>query len=107
MARHPFQHGAPGHRLKEGRNLFRFFGVLTGSGLLAASLWLVNMTSAQDSPFDAPAGNAGPAPTGATPAAGARNPFAPEAASPAATAAEAGRRRVDDYLRRARAAQKQ
>ncbi|MBL8851540.1 MAG: hypothetical protein JNG89_17785, partial [Planctomycetaceae bacterium] len=88
--------------------MFRFFGILTGSSLLAASMWLVNMTSAQDSPFDAAPATGGrtpssAAPSSTTPPAASQNPFA----SPAATAAsaDAGRRRVEDYLRRARDAQ--
>lgn len=84
--------------------MFRLYGLLTGSGLLAATMWLANMTSAQDSPFDAPAGGGRSTPsTSRAPAAS--NPFAAEAA--ATGAADVGRRRVDDYLQRARKAQQQ
>ena len=53
------------------------------TGLLAATMWMVNATSAQDSPFDPPVGAGAPAPT-AAPAA-AQNPFAAQAASSTST----------------------
>lgn len=85
----------------------RLFGVLTGCGLLATTMWLVNMTSAQESPFDPPA-SGGRSPFGespsATPAA-TGNPFAPTA--PGTGSPDVARRRVDDYMQRARTAQQQ
>lgn len=83
--------------------MFRILGLLTGSGLIAATMWLVNLTSAQDSPFNAPPVSGGGVSSGSVPAGPAtRNPFASDASAP--LAADAGRRRVDEYLQRARAA---
>ena len=84
----------------------RLFGVLTGCGLLATTMWLVNMTSAQESPFDPPP-SGGRSPFGESPSStpAAANPFAPTA--PGAGSPDVARRRVDDYMQRARLAQQQ
>ncbi len=85
----------------------RLFGVLSGCGLLATTMWLVNMTSAQDSPFTPPSPG-GRSPFGETPAQSpdaTGNPFAPVA--PASASPDVARRRVDDYMQRARTAVQQ
>src|SRR5262245_39856750 len=113
MARHRTHLGAPGHRRKEGPNLYRILGGLSCSVLVVAALWLASSTSAQDSPFGAaPSASGGSlfgaAPTTPEPAA---NPFAePSTAAPQeatgtyGTTSDVDRRRVEDYMKQARQA---
>ena len=71
--------------------MFRHYGKLTGSGLLAATMWLVNMTSAQESPFDQPASDGKDVQSGTVVAPATQHPFTADSAS-----SDVGRRRVDD-----------
>jgi general secretion pathway protein D len=110
--------------MKEERTLFRYIALLTGCGLLAATVWISTSTRAQeepadfDNPFAAEATESGPAAPIRTLSGTEANPFAdqtaaaPAPAEPAATADEPGaslgndalRRRVDDRMRQARRA---
>ncbi len=87
--------------------MFKVLGLLTCSGLVAASVWLVNFTSAQESPFES--AGAGAARERSTGAFAPADPFAGATSSPGTsasvgTASDVARRRVDDYLRQAKAA---
>jgi general secretion pathway protein D len=109
--------------MKEERTLFRYIALLTGCGLLAATVWISTSTRAQEEPadFDNPFATettaSGPAAPIRTLSGTQANPFAEQAAAepapaepssaaaPSATVgSDALRRRVDDRMRQARRA---